>query len=275
MFADASRHGRSGPPRTHFVVNDNHSDTDVGRVRPRSAAPQRVRRGHDERPPPPPSALGRRPERPSPPPPPPPSSSRGRCSRGRRGRHDQRRRWCRPAASRHGHRPAGTRSVRGTFQAAADQAGRDASGRRQGARQPQAAGRRRPVPEHHLPIRVANAVPQQHDRPEANTASVAGRGGGPGEEQAPGSGRAQRAAGRREETEAHFNRGARKTVTGSVLRGAAEAVGREDSGHCGKARLEKERCPRVVLQPEAKAKTHEVRRPTLTESVDVVPLIPS
>lgn len=265
LFLDASRYGRSRPPRADIVVDHDHTDPDVGRVRPRSAAPQRVRRGHDERPPSPSPALGRRTERApaSPPSPSPPSrGGRGRC---RGGRYDQRRRRHRAAASGHGHGPAGAGGVRGALQAAADQAGRDASGRGQGAGQPETAGCRRAVPEHHMPVRVADAVAQQHDRAEAHTAGVAGGSGGAGEEQAPGPGRAQRVAGRREEAEAHFHSGARETVAGGVLRGAAEAVGREDRGHCGETRPEEERGPGVVLQPEAKAKAHEVRGPTLTE----------
>jgi len=41
-----------------------------------------------------------------------------------------------------------------------------------------------------MPIRVAHAVAQQHDRAQAHTASVAGGGGSAGEKQAPRSGRA-------------------------------------------------------------------------------------
>jgi len=114
-----------------------------------------------------------------------------------------------------------------------------------------------------MPVRVADAVTQQHDRPQAHPAGVAGRGGGAGQEQAPRSGRAKRASGRREEAEAHVDRGARETVAGSVLRRAAAAFGREDRCHSGKARPEKERGQSVVLQSEAKAKAHEVCGPTL------------
>jgi len=92
---------------------------------------------------------------------------------------------------------------------------------------------------------------------------VAGGGRGAGQEQAPRPRRAKRAAGRREEAKANVDRGARKTVAGSVLRRATAAFGREDRGHCGKARPEKERGQSVVLQSEAKAKAHEVCGPTL------------
>lgn len=264
LFPDASWYGRSRPPRADIVVDDDHTDPDVGRVRPRSAAPQRLRRGHDERPPSPPPTLGRRAERAPASPPSPSPPSRGGRGRGRCGRHDRRGWRHRAAAPGHGHGPAGAGSVCGALQAAADQAGRDAGGRGQGAGQPEAAGRRRAVPEHHMPVRVAHAVAQQHDRAQAHTAGVAGGGGGAGEEQAPGPGCAERAAGRREEAEAHFHRGARETVAGGVLRGAAEAVGREDRGNRGETGPEEERGQGVVLQPEAKAEAHEVRGPTLT-----------
>jgi len=265
LFSDAPRYGGPRPPRTHIVVNHDHSDADVGRVWPRSAPSWRLRRGHDDRPPSPPLTLGRRPERPPASPPSPPSSScgGGGCCGGRGGWHDRRRRWCGAPAPRHRHGSPRARGVRRAVQAAADQAGRDAGRRRQGAGQPQAAGRRRPVPEHHMPVRVADAVAQQHDSAQAHPAGVAGGGGGAGQEQAPRSGRAERASGRREEAEAHVDRGARETVAGSVLRRAAAAVGREDRGHSGKARPEKECGQSVVLQPEAKAKAHEVCGPTL------------
>jgi len=93
---------------------------------------------------------------------------------------------------------------------------------------------------------------------------VAGGGGGAGEEQTAGPGRAERAAGRREEAQAHVDRGARETVAGGVLRRAAEAVRREDRGHRREARLEEERGEGVVLQPAAETEAHEVRRPALT-----------
>lgn len=160
MFSDASRHGRPRPAGTHLVIDDDHSDSDVGRVRTRSAPSQCVWRGHDERPPPPSSALGRRAQRPPPPPPPPPSSSRGRRGRGRSGRHDRRRRRHRPPTPGHGHGSEGTGSVRRTFQAATDQTGRDASRRRQGARQPQTARRRSAVAEHDMSFRVSDVIAQ-------------------------------------------------------------------------------------------------------------------
>lgn len=115
-----------------------------------------------------------------------------------------------------------------------------------------------------MPVRVADAVAQQHDRAQTHTSGVAGGGGGTSEKQASRPRRAQRVAGRREETEAHVDRGARKTVAGGILRRAAAAVGREDCGHRGETRSEEERGPRVVLQPEAETETDEVRRPTLT-----------
>lgn len=264
LFPDASRYGWSWPPRTHIVVDDDHSDPDVGRVGPRSAASQRLRRGHDERPPSPPSALGRRAERSSASSPPPSPSSRGGRSCGRRGRHDRRERRHRTPTPGHGHWPPGTGGVRGALQAAADQAGGNAGGRGQSARKPQAARGRGAVPEHHMSVRVAHAVAQQHDRPEAHSAGVAGGGWGAGQEQAPRPGRAERAAGRREKTEAHVDRRAGKTVAGGVLRRAAAAVRREDRGHCGEAGPEEERGPSVVLQSETKTEAHEVRSPTLT-----------
>lgn len=265
LFSDAPRHGGPRPLRTHIVVDHDHSDADVGRVRPRSAPSRRLRRGHDEQPPSPPLALGRRPEWAPASPPSPPSSSRGGggCCGGRGGRHDRRRRRCRAPTSRHRHRSTRAGGVRRAVQAAPHQAGRNAGGRRQGAGQPQAAGRRCPVPEHHMPVRIVDAVAQQHDRTQADPAGVAGGGGSAGQEQTPRPGRAERASGRREEAEAHFDRGARKTVAGSVLRRAAAAVGREDRGHSGKARPEEERGQSVVLQPEAEAKAHEVCGPTL------------
>lgn len=103
---------------------------------------------------------------------------------------------------------------------------------------------------------------------------MAGGGGGASQKQAPRPGRAQRAAGWREKTEAHFDRGPRKTVAGSVLRCATETVGREDCGHCRKTGFEKERSSRVVLQPETETETHEVRGPTLTGFVHVVQFDP-
>jgi len=237
LFSDAPRHGGPRPPRTHIVVDHDHSDADVGRIRPRSAPSRRLRCGHDERPPSPPLALRRRPERAPASPPSPPSSSRsgGGCCGGSGGRHDWRRRRCRASTPRHRHRSTRAGGVRRAVQTAPHQAGRDASGRRQGAGQPQAAGRRRSVPEHHMPVRVADAVAQQHDRAQADPTGVAGGGGSAGQEQAPRSGRAERAAGRREKAEAHVDRGARDTVAGSVLCRAAAAVGREDRGHSGKA----------------------------------------
>lgn len=265
LLSDAPRHGGPRSPRTHIVVDHDHSDADVGWVRSRSTPSRRLRRGHDERPPSPPLALGRRPKRAPASPPSPPSSSRGggSCCGGRGGRHDRRRRRCRAPTSRHRYRSTRAGGVCRAVQAAPHQAGRDASGRRQGAGQPQAAGRRRTVPEYHMPVWVADAVTQQHDRAQADPAGVAGGGGGTGQEQAPRSRRAKRAAGRREEAEAHVDRGARETIVGSVLRRAAAAVGGEDRGHSGKARPEEERGQSVVLQPEAEAKAHEVCGPTL------------
>lgn len=115
-----------------------------------------------------------------------------------------------------------------------------------------------------MPVRVADTVAQQHDRPEAHTSGLAGGGGSAGEKQTAGPGRAERAAGRREEAEAHVDRGARETVPGGVLRRAAETVGREDRGHRGETRSKEERGQGVVLQSAAKTETHEVRRPALT-----------
>lgn len=115
-----------------------------------------------------------------------------------------------------------------------------------------------------MPVRIAYTVAQQHDRAQAHTTGVVGGGGGASEEQAPRPGRSQRATGRREEAEAHVDRGPGKTVAGGVLCRTTAAVGREDRGDRGEARPEKERGSRVVLQPEAKTEAHEVRGPTLT-----------
>lgn len=121
-----------------------------------------------------------------------------------------------------------------------------------------------------MPVRVADAVAQQHDSAEANPAGVAGGGGGAGQEQTPRPRRAQRASGWREEAETHVDRGAREAVAGSVLCGAAEAVGREDRGHRGETGPQKERGPGVVLQSAAETETHEVCGPTLMGTAVVI-----
>ena len=94
------------------------------------------------------------------------------------------------------------RSLRRAVQAAADQAGRHPGWRGQGAGQPQAAWGGGAQSEHNLSVtdkiylhlnslswfcpqvRVPDAVPQQHDRPEACAARLAG--GGWGRQAGPG-----------------------------------------------------------------------------------------
>lgn len=115
-----------------------------------------------------------------------------------------------------------------------------------------------------MPLRIAHPFPQQYDRPQADPASVAGRGRGPGEEQTAGSGRAQCVARRREKTQTNVDRGARETQSRSVLRRAAATVRRKDRRHRRKTGLEEERGARLVLQSATKAEKDEVRRATLT-----------
>lgn len=141
----------------------------------------------------------------------------------------------------------------------------DAGGRGQGARQPEAAGRRRPLPVDDLPLRVPHPLAQQHDRPETDPPGVARGGRGPGEEQAPRPGRAQRVARRGEEAQEDVDRRAGEEEPGGVLRGAAEAVGGEDSRDRGEAGPQEERGEGVVLQPAAEAEEDEVRGATLTD----------
>ena len=69
---------------------------------------------------------------------------------------------------------------------------------RQGASEPKVTRRRCTVPEHHLPFRELNPVPQQHDSTETDPASVAGGGRSSGQEQAKRPGCTERAAGGRE-----------------------------------------------------------------------------
>lgn len=57
------------------------------------------------------------------------------------------------------------------------------------------------------------------------------------------------------------------SISRSVLRGAAAPVGRENRGHRGKVRPEKERCARLVLQSETEAEANEIRGATLTANV--------
>lgn len=76
--------------------------------------------------------------------------------------------------------------------------------------------------------------------------------------------RAERVAGWGEETQKNLDRRAREEKSGSVLRGAAEAVRREDHGDRGEAGPEEERGESVVLQPAAETEAHEVRGAALT-----------
>lgn len=126
------------------------------------------------------------------------------------------------------------------IQATSNQIGCDAGWRRQSVGQSKVAGRGRSLPIDHLPFRVFNALPQQHDRPEADLAGVARGGGSPGEEQKKRSGRAQRATGRREEKEENVDRGAGKAQSRSVLCGSTATERREDSRDRREARPKEE-----------------------------------
>lgn len=78
--------------------------------------------------------------------------------------------------------------VRGEVQAAEDKARSDPGWCGLCPRQPQDTGGRLAEPEHHLQVRVPNAFPQQHDRPQTRSPSLAGGGwsGLPGEKRETG-----------------------------------------------------------------------------------------
>lgn len=160
--------------------------------------------------------------------------------------------------------PPGAGGVCGAVQTAPDQAGGDAGRRGQGVGEPEAAGRGCAVPVHHLPLRVADAVTQQHDRAQAHPAGLAGRGGGASQEQASRPGRAVRAACGGEEAQEDVHRGAGEAFPRGLLRRATAALGREDRRHRREARPQEECGACLVLQPAPEAEAYEVRGATLT-----------
>lgn len=256
IFLSDEPHGRPGNAGPDLLLIDDDPNPDVRHT----VAHARLRHEpRDEPPPPRRPAVG--PQRPGPPRGP-PQRPPGRPPPGHGGSRRGRRRGRPPPRRRHG--PQGAGGVRRTLQAAEDQAGGDAGGRGEGVGQPEAARRRGAVAEHDLPLRESDAVAQQHDRPQANTASVAGGGGGPGEEQAPRPRRPQRPAGGGEEAEAHVDSGAREAQPGGLFRRAAAALGGEDRRHRREAGPEEERGARLVLQPAAETEAHEVRGAALT-----------
>ncbi|XP_072191663.1 POU domain, class 4, transcription factor 2 isoform X2 [Excalfactoria chinensis] len=158
---------------------------------------------------------------------------------------------------RRGRRPARPGGVRRALQAAPHQAGGDPGRRGLGAGQPEDPGRGLAQPEHHLPLRVADAVAQQHDRPQAHPAGLAGG----GREVAPReAGQARALQRRREEAQADLHRRPREALARGLLRAAAAAVLREDRRHRREARPQEERGARLVLQPAPEAEAHEVLR---------------
>lgn len=110
-------------------------------------------------------------------------------------------------------------------------------------------------PEHHLPVRVPDAVAQQHGGAEAHPGGLAGGGGAGAAGEDVQAGDLQR---RRQEAETHVHRGPGEALAGGVLRRAAAALVREDRSYRRETGPEKERSPRLVLQSEAKAETDEV-----------------
>lgn len=93
---------------------------------------------------------------------------------------------------------------------------------------------------------------------------MAGRSRSASEEQKTRPGRAERAACRRKEEKEDVYRSTGKEKSGSILRGAAATIRREDHSDCREARPKEERGARVVLQPEAETEAYEVRGAALT-----------
>jgi hypothetical protein len=255
IFPDGS-HGRSGNAGPHINVVDDDPDAHVRNINPHALV-----RHESCNEPPPPRRPPVGPQRPRPPPGPPRRPPRCAPPRdGRGGGGGSRRRT--PPGRRH--RPPRAGGLRRAVQAATDKAGGDAGGRGQGPCQSEVARRGGALAVDDMPVRVAHALPQQHDRAQAHPAGLVGGGRGAGQEQAAGPRRPERAPGRREEAQADVDSRPREEESGGVLCGAAEAVGREDRRDRGETRPEEERGEGLVLQSEAEAEENEVRGATLT-----------
>ena len=112
-------------------------------------------------------------------------------------------------------------------------------------------------------VRVVDIIAQQHDRFETDPARLVRRGGSANEEQTPRSGSAVRPSGRRKEAEKDVDSRAGETIAGGLFCCPATSVWRENCRHRWKTRLEKERRPRLVLQPTPETETHEIRGSTI------------
>lgn len=121
-------------------------------------------------------------------------------------------------------------------------------------------------------VRIVDVVAQQHDRVETDPARLAGRGGSADEEQAPGSRSSVRPSSRREEAEEDVDSRSGEAILRGLFRRPAASVWREDRRHRRETRLEKERRPRLVLQPTPKTEAHEIRGSTIVlKAIRLVP----
>lgn len=110
---------------------------------------------------------------------------------------------------------------------------------------------------------IVDIVAQQYDRPEADPPRLAGGSRSADEKQAPGSGSAVRPSGRRKEAQEDVDRSAGEAIARGLFRRPAAPLGRENRRHCRETRPQKERRPRLVLQPAPEAEAHEIRRSTI------------